>query len=123
MKKIKQENGITLIALAVTIIVILIISGISIRTLSGNDGTINKTRDVKDAVNEREERDAIKIAIQETMLLTNDGKLNAKDFERILNEHLVEIYNFSYNEEQDQYSFTVYPSKNVYVVNSKGEIE
>ena len=94
MNKVHQEKGITLIALAVTIIVILIIAGISIGTISGNDSTINKANDVRNAVNNKEESDAIKIAIQETMLLNDKGELDAENFERILREHLVEDYNF-----------------------------
>ena len=123
MNEVHQEKGITLIALAVTIIVILIIAGISIGTISGNDSTINKANDVRNAVNNKEESDAIKISIQETMLLNDKGELDAENFERILREHLVEVYNFYYDETQKKYTFTAYPSGITYVVNSKGEIE
>lgn len=40
MKKINKEKGITLIALIVTIIVLLILAGITIGTLTGNNGII-----------------------------------------------------------------------------------
>lgn len=43
-KKNKKENGITLIALAVTIIVLIILAGISITTLTGEKGIINQAR-------------------------------------------------------------------------------
>ena len=43
MKNIrKQENGITLIALVVTIIVLLILAGISIAMLTGQNGILNR---------------------------------------------------------------------------------
>ena len=38
MKKLKNKNGVTLIALAVTIIVMLILAGVTISTLTGNSG-------------------------------------------------------------------------------------
>ena len=38
MKKLKNKNGVTLIALAVTIIVMLILAGVIISTLTGNSG-------------------------------------------------------------------------------------
>ena len=38
----KKTSGITLIALVITIIVLLILAGISIIMLSGNNGIINK---------------------------------------------------------------------------------
>ena len=44
-KKNKRENGITLIALAVTIIVLIILAGISITTLTGEKGIINQATD------------------------------------------------------------------------------
>ncbi len=43
MKKQKTDmNGITLIALIITIIILLILAGISIVTLTGNNGILNK---------------------------------------------------------------------------------
>ena len=43
----KQEKGITLIALIVTIIVLLILSGISIAMLTGDNGILNKAAEAK----------------------------------------------------------------------------
>ncbi len=40
-RKIKQEKGITLIALVITIIVLLILAGISIAMLTGENRNIN----------------------------------------------------------------------------------
>ena len=42
MKKYKNEIGITLIALIVTIIVLLILAGVTIATLTGDSGIISK---------------------------------------------------------------------------------
>ena len=43
----KRESGITLIALVITIIVLLILAGVSIATLVGDNRTINKSRRCK----------------------------------------------------------------------------
>ena len=46
MKKTKRKNeqkGITLIALIITIIVLIILAGISIMMISGQNGILNKT--------------------------------------------------------------------------------
>ncbi len=48
MKKLKQE-GITLIALVITIIVLLILAGVSIAMLTGENGIINQVRTAKTA--------------------------------------------------------------------------
>ena len=48
MQKINKQKGITLIALVVTIIVLLILAGISIATLTGENGLITKTNTAKE---------------------------------------------------------------------------
>ena len=47
MKKLKNKNGVTLIALAVTIIVMLILAGVTISTLTGNSGITTKASKAK----------------------------------------------------------------------------
>ena len=42
--KIKQEEGITLIALVVTIVVLLILAGVSISTLVGENGVVDNAK-------------------------------------------------------------------------------
>ena len=46
-KEINNSNGITLIALVITIIVLLILAGISISMLSGDNGVLTKTTEAK----------------------------------------------------------------------------
>ena len=45
----KRSKGITLIALVITIIVLLILAGVSIVTLAGDNGLLNRTVKAKDA--------------------------------------------------------------------------
>ena len=44
----KNENGITLIALIVTIVVLIILAGISIRAIVGDNGIISKSKEAKE---------------------------------------------------------------------------
>ena len=44
---LKNKNGITLIALVITIIVLLILAGISIQMLSGDNGLLNRTTEAR----------------------------------------------------------------------------
>ena len=46
-KSLKASNGITLIALVITIIVLLILAGISITMLSGDNGLLNRTTEAR----------------------------------------------------------------------------
>ena len=43
----KRENGITIIALVVTIIILLILAGVSINMLVGDNGIIKKAQQAK----------------------------------------------------------------------------
>ena len=46
-RKNKRNSGITLIALVITIIVLLILAGVSIATLTGNNGILSQAQNAK----------------------------------------------------------------------------
>ena len=60
----KNNKGITLIALVVTIIVLLILAGVSIITLTGDNGIINRTQQAKQLSEEAAAREKVKLAVQ-----------------------------------------------------------
>ena len=63
MKKIKKENsGITLIALVVSIIVLLILAGISVSMLSGENSILSRAADAKTRTQNSEIDDRAKLA-------------------------------------------------------------
>ena len=64
MKKLNknQMSGITLIALVVTIIVLLILAGISIQMLSGDNGILTRAGDAKTMTDEAQIREKIQLA-------------------------------------------------------------
>ena len=55
--KIKQERGITLIALVVTIVVLLILAGVSVNALFGNSGIIEKAKESQNKMEEAQRND------------------------------------------------------------------
>ena len=55
--KIKQEKGITLIALVVTIVVLLILAGVSVNALFGNSGIIEKAKEAQSKMDKATEND------------------------------------------------------------------
>ena len=63
MNNRKKEQGITLIALAVTIIVMLILAGVTIATLNGENGIITQTKNAKKMSEASSEKEAIELAI------------------------------------------------------------
>ena len=52
-----KEKGITLIALVVTIVVLLILAGVSVNALFGNSGIIEKAKEAQNAMNKAKEND------------------------------------------------------------------
>ena len=44
----RKERGITLVALVITVIVMLILAGVAISALSGQEGLFSKTKDAAD---------------------------------------------------------------------------
>ena len=63
MIKLNKNEGITLIALVITIIVLLILAGISIATLTGENGLLSKATTAKEETKKAEIREEIELAI------------------------------------------------------------
>ncbi|HJJ18973.1 MAG TPA: formylglycine-generating enzyme family protein [Clostridiaceae bacterium] len=76
-QKLKESKGITLIALVITIIVLLILAGVTIATLTGDNGILGKANDAKTQTEQAKEDENLKIAIAGSY--GTDGKLNLKD--------------------------------------------
>ena len=74
---LKERNGITLIALVITIIVLLILAGVTIATLTGENGVLTKAKSAKTQTEQAKEDENLKIAIAGSY--GTDGKLNLKD--------------------------------------------
>lgn len=66
----KNQKGITLIALVVTIIVLLILAGISIAMLTGDNGIITRTNDSKMSQIEGQVKEEIKLAVQSAKIFS-----------------------------------------------------
>ena len=76
--KNKQEKGITLIALVVTIVVLLILAGVSISLVLNNNGVISKAKDAKNQyaeaqTNEEKQLNEVSDWIKETVGDTTGG--------------------------------------------------
>ena len=63
MKKIQEKKGITLIALIITIIVLLILAGITVGTLTTNNSVLNQSKEAKNKTNYESELEKVKIAV------------------------------------------------------------
>lgn len=62
-KKIRNQRGITLIVLVITIIVLLILAGVTFNALSGENGIITRAKDAKQKVEETDVDEQINLAV------------------------------------------------------------
>ena len=74
--KINTKSGITLIALVVTIIVLLLLAGISIQMLTGDNGILNRTGQAKENTDKAQLEEQVKLA---TLSAITNGRGNITD--------------------------------------------
>lgn len=75
-----KEKGITLIALIVTIIVLLILSGVTITTITGNRGIISKAKDATSKYTQRQAEEQVAILMQEYAMENAEKGTELGDF-------------------------------------------
>ena len=83
MKKQKEKNneiGITLIALVITIIVLLILAGVSIAMLTGNNGILTQAQNAKNKTTEAAKDEQLDLARQEDLI---NETLNGIEVEQV----------------------------------------
>ena len=68
MKNFRKNQGITLIALVITVIVLLILAGVSIATLTGDNGLLSKAQQAKEETEKASDRDKIAMAVSEAQI-------------------------------------------------------
>lgn len=84
MNKIKSTKGITLVALVVTIIIFLILAGVSIATLTGDNGLINRAKDAGEKTKEKSATEKVQLMLADYMIEKYTG--TTRTLEEYLNE-------------------------------------
>ena len=84
-KFLKQKKGITLIALVITIIVLLILAGISISMLSGDNGLLKRAGDARDETVAGQEKEQVELAYISAAIKKLGGDVNKTDLQTELN--------------------------------------
>ena len=78
-ERVKNKNGITLIALVITIIVLLILAGVTIATLTGENGILTRASDAKEETIIAQEKEQIALA-QSSSILENGENFTTSEF-------------------------------------------
>ena len=75
--KTKEMKGITLIALVITIVVLMILAGVSINTVLGDDGIIKKAKEAAEATRRASAEEEMNRLVLEYQLASNDETLES----------------------------------------------
>lgn len=75
----KKERGITLVALVVTIVVLLILAGVSISMVLGNNGMVKKAKDSQAAQDKAYAKEVVESALKSVQIDVLTGKVDMKD--------------------------------------------
>ena len=75
--KTKEMKGITLIALVITIVVLMILAGVSINTVLGDDGIIKKAKEAAAATKQASAEEEMNRLLLEYQLASNDETLES----------------------------------------------
>ncbi len=78
-KTLRRNKGITLIALVVTIIVLLILAGISIAMLTGQNGILNRAAEAKEKTRVAQEDESQKLKGYEDIMAQYTGNLPSRE--------------------------------------------
>lgn len=117
-KMLKNKKGITLISLVVTIIILLILAGISIGMLSGDNSIINRAGNAKDQTDIAEEKEIIDIAVVHAMGKSKYGDITKENLDNELNKYS-EIES---TEQTDKGIVVTFKSNRQYLVDPNGDV-
>ena len=87
IKRHKHNKGITLIALVITIIILLILAGVTIATLTGDNGILRKATEASEQTKLAEEKEKVKLAALGALTKNNGGEIIQDDLEEELGEY------------------------------------
>ena len=117
-ERVNGKNGITLIALVITIIVLLILAGVTIATLTGDNGILTKAQNAKEKNAQKTVEEQINLAVQTSKI--NEGLVIDKDIlEQELTNNGIEII----KSENDELPWTVKKDGYVYTISENGEVK
>ena len=109
-KKIfKSTKGITLIALVVTIIILLILAGVSIAMLTGNNGVLTQAKSAKENTRVGEVQEKVKLAAQAALTANLGNGIEKEKFQEELNNMFTqgEQVGLEYDETNKKYTVAV----------------
>ena len=111
----KNNKGVTLIALIITIIVLLILAGIGITMVAGPNGILSRAQEAKTTTAEKAAREKVDLSISGAIAKSNYGELTIKNLKEEVEKYGGEITG-------NEFPVTVIIDGKEYVVSSNGKV-
>ena len=119
-----KNKGITLIALTVTVIVLLIISGVTISYLTGENGIINQAKDSKKFAGAVEEKEVLNTSVAAAVGKSSKSKVEENNLKKYLNQNVGdEVKDYTLEKRDGYYSVTFTATGNEYAVWENGTVQ
>ena len=124
MKNLKEKQGITLIALVITIVVLLILAGVSIAMLTGDNGILSQAQNAKNQTEKAEDKERIKLAVNAAQISDNGFKeLGQNSLQEELDKEFGEGKTSVRDNEDGSFIVNLRDDKKDYTVLSNGQIQ
>ena len=124
IKKIETEKGITLLALVITIIVLLILAGITIGAITGDSGILQNAIEAKEKTEIANEREIVEEATVRAMGNNKRGNLVRDELQKELDKLTGEGKTIVTTDTEEQGYFVKFvDSRRIYKVSIDGEVE
>ena len=123
----EAQNGITLIALVITIIVLLILAGVSIAMLTGQNGILTQAQNAKTTTANKSAEEKVKLAVMAARAQSEDASLDATKLKTEIEDNYAGVAEltaggFPVNITMDGKAFTVDSYGNVELAGSKPQM-
>lgn len=114
----KKENGITIIALIVTIVVLLILAGVSISLIINRNGIISNAEVAKQETEIADEKEKINLSAVAAQANNEEAVIRRNDFDKELKKFFNEDYTLEPDSDAEEYEVTFKKSGRKYTIKS-----
>ena len=120
-KEVKKDKGITLLALVITIIILLILAGITISAITGNNGIIGNAGKAKEEAEIANEKEIVEKATVQAMGNNKYGNIEEDELQKQLNKEAGEGKTEA-TDIGDEFEVVFVDSNRYYIVDKDGNV-
>lgn len=121
MKELRNMKGITLIALVITIVILLLLAGVTIAMLTGENGILTKAQNAKGNWNAKQAKEQIELVVTDAKIHNNGMSIN----KQILKDGLIGlgVENLPENAEDITFDLSVTLNNYLFKIYENGKVE